>query len=99
MVKRFEVFHYKSGAAMVPALVVSPNELNAFLPYVIIAPITEVVRRYPCRIKVNLKGKKGQIALDMMQCCPKDKLSNKIGILPGESHAEILSVLNKMFAL
>lgn len=98
MVKRFEVFMCEEGGAQKPCLIISPNEMNEVLPYVLIAPITTLERRFPCRVIIGLKGKKGQIALDMIKTIDKMELTHKIGILPEESHREILSILGKMFS-
>lgn len=98
MVKRFEVFMCEQGGIQKPCLVVSPNEMNDVLPYVMIAPITSFERRFPCRVVIGLKGKKGQIALDMLSTLNKADLTQKIGILPEESHSEILGILEKMFS-
>lgn len=98
MVKRFEVFMCDIGGAEMPCLVVSPNEMNDILSYVMIAPITSVERVYPFRVVIGLKGKKGQIALDMIKTVEKSELIRKIGILPEASHEEILALLGKIFA-
>ena len=99
MVKRFEVFMCEESGVQKPCLIISPNEMNDALPYVMIAPITTFERRFPCRVVIGLKGKKGQIALDMLKTVDKMELTHKIGILPEESHGEILGILGKMFSL
>lgn len=97
MVKRFEVFMCDKKGVEMPCLVVSPNEMNAVLPYVMIAPITSVERAFPFRVVIGLKGKKGQIALDMIKTIETSELTRKIGILPEASHAEIMALLGKIF--
>ncbi len=98
MVKRFEVYMYDESGIQKPCLVISPNEMNDALPYVMIAPITTLERRLPCRVVIGLKGKRGQIALDMIKTVDKRQLPQKVGILPEESHGEILGILGKIFS-
>lgn len=98
MVKRFEVYMYDESGLQKPCLVISPNEMNDALPYVMIAPITTLERHLPCRVVIGLKGKKGQIALDMIKTVDKRQLPQKVGILPEESHEEILGILGKIFS-
>ena len=97
MVVRFDVFMCDSRGKAKPCVVVSPDEMNVALPYLIVAPITMVERAFPCRIGVRLKGKQGQIALDMVRAVPKAALIEKIGTLPRETHRQILQLLQKMF--
>lgn len=98
MVKQFDVYMCDVKGIEKPCLIVSPNELNELLTYVIIAPITNLERRYPCRVFVGLKGQKAQIALDMIQTVQKKELTQKIGVLPDSSHAEIRQILIQMFS-
>lgn len=98
MVKRFEVFMCEEGGVEKPCLVISPDEMNAVLPYVMVAPITMIEHAYPFRIVIGLKGKKGQIALDMIKTVDKTEFIRKIGILPQASHEEIISLLGQIFA-
>ena len=97
MVKRFEVFMCDDRGTEKPCLIVSPDEMNAVLPTVMIAPITNVERRFPTRIVIGLKGQKGQIALELIKTIDKSELTRKIGLLPESSHPEILGILGKIF--
>lgn len=97
MVKRFEVFMCDSRGSAKPCIVVSPNEMNDVLPYIIVAPITTVERSFPCRIGVRLKGQQGQIALDMMRAIPKTALIERLGVLPESTGKDIINLIQKMF--
>lgn len=99
MVKRFEAFMCDSRGAAKPCVVVSPNEMNDTLPYIIVAPITAVERSFPCRIGVRLKGQQGQIALDMIRAIPKAALIERLGVLPENTGKEIAKLLQKMFEI
>ena len=81
-----------------PCVIISPDEINDILPYVLIAPITTTDQVYPFRYGVGLKGKKAYIAFDLIQPMDKLKLKNKIGILPQQIHEQIVDLLNKFFS-
>ena len=97
MVKKFDVYFYEVRGIEKPCVVVSPNEMNEVLPYVLIAPITSLKRNFPCRIGVKLKGKTGQIALDLIRSVPKIHLVHRIGALPPSLNEEVIKLLKELF--
>ena len=64
-----------------PALVVSPNDMNAALPRVIIAPITSAGQPLGCRPEVIFQKKSARILLDQIRCVDKVRLGRKIGTI------------------
>ncbi|CAH1072476.1 type II toxin-antitoxin system PemK/MazF family toxin [Candidatus Nitrotoga sp. 1052] len=62
-----------------PALIVSPDDLNAALPRVIIAPITSKGQPLGCRPEVVFVGKKARILLDQIRSVDKRRLTGKMG--------------------
>ncbi len=62
-----------------PALIVSPDDLNAALPRVIIAPITSKGQPLGCRPEVVFVGKKTRILLDQIRSVDKRRLMGKMG--------------------
>ena len=62
-----------------PALIVSPDDLNAALPRVIIAPITSKGQPLGCRPEVVFVGKKARILLDQIRSVDKRRLMGKLG--------------------
>ena len=62
-----------------PALIVSPDDLNAALPCVIIAPITSKGQPLGCRPEVVFAGKKARILLDQIRSVDKRRLAGKMG--------------------
>ena len=95
MVKKFDVFWCEQRGSGNPCIVVSPDEMNELLPYVLIAPITAFKRNFPCRIGVKLKGQTGQIALDLMRPMAKNNLTKKLGSLPAQMQEEILKLMKE----
>lgn len=64
-----------------PCVIISPNFSNKILNTLIVAPITSTIRNFPMRIKIDLQGKTGQIALDKFRCIDKSRLQGKINTL------------------
>ena len=62
-----------------PALIVSPDDLNAALPRVIIAPITSKGQPLGCRPEVVFAGKNARILLDQIRSVDKRRLTGKMG--------------------
>ncbi len=79
-----------------PAVVISPNEMNRNLKTVIIAPLTTNIRDWPTRIKIELEGKIGEIALDQIRTIDKSRLIKKISELDLETILQLKSTLKEM---
>jgi mRNA interferase MazF len=62
-----------------PALVVSPDDMNAVLPRVIVAPITSKGQPLGCRPETVLDGRPAWILLDQIRCVDKARLTGKLG--------------------
>jgi mRNA interferase MazF len=77
-----------------PALIVSPDDMNAALPRVLIAPITSKGQAMACRPEVVLQGKAARILLDQLRSVDKFRLTVKMGsIPPSEWHECLLEML------
>ncbi|MGC9387203.1 MAG: type II toxin-antitoxin system PemK/MazF family toxin [Hydrogenovibrio sp.] len=78
-----------------PCLVVSPDDMNAVLTRVIIAPITSKSQPLGCRPEVVFKGKKGRILLDQVRTVDKKRLKDKMGSIPLETwHDTLIQMLS-----
>ena len=97
MVKRFDVYLCTTRTLTRPCVVVSPDEMNQALPYAIGAPITTLERVFPCRLGIRLKGKQGQVALDLIRTISQAALTAKIGTLPESSRVELMEMAKQMF--
>lgn len=62
-----------------PALIISPDDMNAALPRVIVAPLTSKGQPLGCRPEVKFAGKKARILLDQIRCVDKARLTGKMG--------------------
>ncbi len=77
-----------------PALVVSPDDLNAALPRVIVAPITSAGQRLGCRAEVTFQKKTARILLDQLRCVDKVRLGKKMGKIDAKVwHPVLLEML------
>jgi mRNA interferase MazF len=77
-----------------PALVISPDDMNAALPRVIVAPLTSKGQALGCRPELTFNGKPARVLLDQIRCVDKARLAGKLGeIDPGLWHGVLLQML------
>ena len=62
-----------------PALIISPDDVNAALPRVIIAPLTSHGQPLGCRPELMFDGKQARILLDQIRTIDKQRLAGKLG--------------------
>ena len=105
MVGRFEVYlvnldaeSSKDAKNTRPCVVISPDEMNAHVSYVIIAPISASQSNYPTRIPVELLKNKRSIVLDQIRTVDKHRLVKKIGEIEKDVQKQILERLQELFA-
>lgn len=105
VVKRFEVYLVNLDPSIGseiqktrPCLVISPDEMNAHIATVIVAPMTTRGREYPSRVKCNFQGKAGQIVLDQIRTVEKIRLVKKLGRINTATQKHVLAVLVEMLA-
>jgi mRNA interferase MazF len=101
MVKRFDVHLVAlsaDGATARPCVVLSPDEMNRYLPTVIVAPLTTRQRDFPTRVGISFKFKLGQIALEQIGVVDKSRLVRQLGKVGEGTRREVLAVLAEMFA-
>ena len=85
-------------AKMRPCLVVSPDDLNAVWPTVIVAPLTTGAHPYPFRVPCRFHGKRGQVVLDQVRVADRGRFVRRLGALPPAVVRSALGVLQQMFA-
>ena len=81
-----------------PALIVSPDDMNAHIATVIIAPLTTKGREYPTRVPCVFQGKSGQVVLDQLRTVDKQRLVKRLGEVDAATADTVLSVLAELFA-
>lgn len=80
-----------------PCVVVSPDELNAHLQTVIVAPLTSGGRAYPFRIGCRFQGTSGLVVLDQLRTVDRERLVRRLGALSTSEFTGVLRVLREMF--
>jgi mRNA interferase MazF len=81
-----------------PCVIVSPDELNAHLRTVIVAPMTTGGRGYPWRIRCRFQHRGGYVVLDQLRTVDRERLVKRLGALPTDTVAQVLDGLQEMFA-
>lgn len=105
MVNRFEIYLVNLDDAVTddpkntrPALVISPDEMNRHLEYVLIAPIASTKTRYPTRVPIHFLNSERAVILDQIRTVETARLVKKIGDVGRSTQTSILSKLSEMFA-
>ncbi len=73
-----------------PALIVSPDDMNARLPRVLVAPLTSKGQPLGCRPQVSFAGRPALILLDQLRSVDKKRLAGKMGKIDLSIWHEIL---------
>ncbi|MGE5191021.1 MAG: type II toxin-antitoxin system PemK/MazF family toxin [Deltaproteobacteria bacterium] len=81
-----------------PCLVVSPDELNAHLRTVIVAPLTTRGQSYPFRVPCRFARQNGQVVVDQLRTVDRERLVRHLGRLSPPTFSRVLSTLQEMFA-
>jgi mRNA interferase MazF len=81
-----------------PCVIVSPDELNAHLRTVIVAPMTTGGGPYPWRVECRFQNRTGRVALDQLRTVDRDRLARFAGMLPDAAMTTVLGMLAELFA-
>jgi len=79
-----------------PCVVISPDEMNAGLRTVQVAPMTSTLREYPWRVAIMFRKKKGYIALDQIRTVDKQRLLKRGGSLQPDTIDRVKDTLHEM---
>jgi len=80
-----------------PCLVISPDELNANLQTVVVAPLTSSGKPYPFRVPCQFENKPGFIVLDRIRTVDRERLIRRRGSFSPSTLESVLGVLREMF--
>lgn len=73
-----------------PAIIISPADMNAALPRVIVAPLTSKAHPLGCRPQVTFQRKRGLILLDQLRSIDKQRLVRPMGTIAEELWLPVL---------
>ncbi len=80
-----------------PCVVVSPDELNAHLQTLIVAPLTTGGHPYPFRVPCRFEGRAGYVVIDQIRTVDRERLVRRLGKLSPSTLGRILAILQEMF--
>ncbi len=80
-----------------PCVVISPDEMNAHLRTITIAPVTSTSKEYPTRVKLSQKELKGWIVLDQIRTINRIRIVKLLGKLTEKEITETKNVLKEIF--
>ena len=81
-----------------PALVVSPDDINASLDTVIVAPMKTGASPAPFRVPVLFARKRGLVLMEQMRAIDTSRLVRRVGRVPGVVLEAALQIGREMFA-
>ena len=79
-------------------MVISPDDMNAHLRTVIVAPMTTGSRPAGFRVPLTFQGKQGLIVLDQIRTLDRVRLVKRLGSLRAATLALTLQTLQAMFS-
>ena len=81
-----------------PCVVVSPDDLNAYVRTVIVAPMTKGGHRYPFRVPCTFDGSDGFVVIDQLRAVDVARFTKRLGRVSPTTLHRTLEVLQAMFA-
>lgn len=105
LVKRFDVVRVERDPTRGseirkarPCLVVSPDEVNAHLRTLIVAPMVTGGKPYPTRVPCRFDGRDGLVVLDQLRTVDKARVIGALGRVDDATQAAVLATLGELFA-
>jgi mRNA interferase MazF len=80
-----------------PCVIISPNEMNAHLQTIVVAPITSKSKQYPTRILVTHASKKGWIILDQIRTIDRMRIVKIMGKLKPKEIINLKAILHETY--
>lgn len=80
-----------------PCVIISPNEMNANLNTIVIAPITSTLRDYPTRVKVQFSSRESRIVVDQIRTIDKQRVVKNLGQLSPSEKETLKNVIYETY--
>lgn len=80
-----------------PCVVISPEEMNAHLRTIVIAPMTTSSKNYPTRVEIKHENKMGWVVLDQIRTIDKQRIIKSLGRLSKPEIKEVKGVIRETF--
>lgn len=86
-----------------PCIIISPDEMNAFLRTVIVVPLTKTNRALPTRVLIkpsadNRLTVDSYAMLDQIKCIDKIRIVSDLGDISEQEKQKLTNVLHQLFA-
>lgn len=81
-----------------PCVVVSPDDLNAHVRTVLVAPLTKGGHAYPFRVPCRFGGTDSFVVVDQVRAVDVERFAKRLGRVTPATLARSLEVLQAMFA-
>lgn len=81
-----------------PCLIVSPDEANAHLRTLIVAPMTTGGKPYPTRVPCRFDDRDGLVVLDQLRTVDKARVIGVLGRVDAATQAAVVATLGELFA-
>jgi mRNA interferase MazF len=76
-----------------PCVIVSPDELNAYLRTFIVAPLTASGHPYPFRVPCRFERRAGYVVIDQIRTVDRERLVRRLGKLSPSTLGRVLAIL------
>jgi len=80
-----------------PCVIISPDEMNAHLQTIVVAPTTSKSKQYPTRIPVIHASKKGWIVLDQIRTIDRMRIVKIMGKLKPKEIINLKAILHETY--
>jgi mRNA interferase MazF len=80
-----------------PCVIISPDEMNAHLQTIVVAPISSKSKQYPTRIPVIHASKKGWIVLDQIRTIERMRIVKIMGKLKPKEIINLKAILHETY--
>lgn len=97
-VHRGDVWDVSAAGGAASCVVVSPDEINARLSTVLVAPLTERRVAWPFRPGCDFDGTAGAVAIDQIRAVDSARLVKRTGHLSEDDLSALLDALAIFFA-
>ena len=82
---------------MRPCVIISPDEMNRNLRTLVIAPMTTKSRKYPTRLEVTHKRKKGWVVLDQIRTVDRKRVIRTTGKLSPSEINKLKAIIDETY--
>jgi mRNA interferase MazF len=80
-----------------PCLIISPDEMNANLRTIVIAPMTTQSKKYPTRVKIRQNNQDGWVAIDQIKTIDKQRVVKPFGSITTKDIMKVKAVTRETF--